>query len=182
MLLCVALTVLRQFAGHLFAHRPSLVSVAIAVAKASALNILQSECTRYGFCSVDLLLRVMKLGSVVTSGSLVLKLLHLSDFKTGDINFYMAEHAQEDNVLIDFLYICGYTMEQQPCFDEILYTSSSTIRSVKRLVCVVGDRKTEVNIVFVAILDVVYRAVLELHSTLVMNVLAWYGIVCLYPR
>ena len=158
------------------------MSVALDVAGSSALDVLESECARYGFQSADLLLRVMKRAKVVASGSLVLKVLHLSNFETGDIDFYMAQDRGPDNVLIEFLYICGYTLQPQSPFVAGLYASSSIICDVLRLVRREGNLSTSVNVVFVATPDDVFRAVLEFHSTLVMNVISWYGILCLYPR
>ena len=180
--ICAALTVLRQLAGRPSACSSSIMSVALNVAESSAFDVLETECAQYGFRSADLLLRVMKRGKVVASGSLVLKILRLSGFETSDIDFYMAQDRGPDNVLLEFLYICGYTLQTQPSFVSGMYASSSIICDVLRLVRTEGNFATSVNVVFVASPDDVFRAVLEFHSTLVMNIVSWYGILCLYPR
>jgi len=148
-----------------------------AVSRAHA--ALEVLCTLFGFGSPPVLLLVLKATNTILSGSAALLLVHPGLFDAKDLNFYTANEG-DNPTLRYFLESCGY--EAVPAHADVVRTFySDSVRSILAYRRVVGSVSTHVSVVFVYPPTPV-AAVVEFHSTLVMNYLSWYGMVVLYPE
>jgi len=148
-----------------------------AVSRAHA--ALEVLCTLFGFGSPPLLLLVLKSTNTILSGSAALLLIHPGLFHAKDLNFYTAD--DDDNPTLGyFLESCGYEAVPTPA-DVVRTFYSDSVRSILAYRRTVGSVSTHISVVFVYPPTPV-AAVVEFHSTVVMNFLTWYGLVVLYPE
>ena len=127
----------------------------------------------YDFVTRHALHCFMQQNKVIISGSTALLALHSGMLQAKDLDLYVpiANQVAAD----EFLNETGYTIVGHgPDHSAREYENGWAIRV---------DRYAKGG----KMIDVVYtkgspvRAVAEFHSTLVMNYIAWYGLVCLYP-
>ena len=116
---------------------------------------------------------ILKQSDAVISGLAALLLLHPSHFLPNDIDFYVMLSGY--HLLMTYLQHCGYQVNH---YDTSSYpTSYCRIHSIQVLCN--SDSSHSVNVIVCEgphILSMISR----FHSTLVMNYISPYGIVCLY--
>jgi hypothetical protein len=112
-------------------------------------------------------------GSVI-SGSAALAVSQAGEFVPQDLDIYVT--LANLTVLIVFLNEQGYSIQLPPVtMTRSSYNKSTVALSFK------NDAGEKIN--FIATTDQhVVHAITQFHSTCVMNYIAYYGIVCLYPE
>ena len=117
---------------------------------------------------------ILKQSDAVISGSAALLLLHPGRFLPNDIDFYVMLSGY--HLLMTYLQHCGYQVDH---YDTSSYpTSYRRIRSIQVLRN--NDSSRSVNVI-VCEGPHVLSTISRFHSTLVMNYISPYGVVCLYP-
>lgn len=136
-------------------------------------------------CQLQLILKYFRLGSLedlrdamkqsgaIISGSTALLLLHPGRFLPNDIDFYVMPPGYR--VLLAYLQRCGYKIER--CHTS-LYPSLRQIRSVHFLH---SEESFQCINIIVCEGSHALSTISHFHSTLVMNYISHYGVVCLYP-
>jgi len=110
----------------------------------------------------------------IISGSAALALLHHQVFSPHDLDFYVLQDGYVS--LLEFVQHHGYRTEAN-C--GIPVACEKDAAPVQRLVHL--QSKKEIKIVTILAQHVV-QGITNFHSSLVMNYIAWYGIVSLYPE
>ncbi|KAF9541143.1 hypothetical protein CPC08DRAFT_770665 [Agrocybe pediades] len=156
------------------------LAVATGVLGASALEYLNGEALRFGFRSATVLLKILKATCSLISGSMALAAIHPRTFSPHDIDFYVSE--RDVSTLQCFLLLFGYlevptrTPEYLPPTPRVIKTVFTYARYDDS-----GEITTTVNIICHYRRYHPLECVVGFHSTLVMNVIAWHGVICLYP-
>jgi len=118
--------------------------------------------------------RMMVDTGAVLSGSAALALLHPDDFVPNDLDFYVVAHGFA-GVLV-FIQNHGYKIRENLFSDG--YGGNPSLIIVK---LVHPSSQKTIN-VMTGLQDHVVCMIASSHSTLVMNYVAWYGLVSLYPE
>jgi len=116
----------------------------------------------------------MAQSGAILSGSAALVLLHPGSFSPRDLDFYVLPRGY--SLFLSFVLDQGYVVE--PDRDLSLAYERDALLVLK---LVHTDSGKELNVVTVLAGHVVH-GITGFHSTLVMNYVAWYGVVSLYPR
>jgi len=144
----------------------------ITNAQADLLGTMNAIVHHYHFGTRHALHCFMQQNGAIILGLTALLALHSGTLQPRDLDLYVPitnEEAAEE-----FLEESGYSICHEPNHSASEYENTSAIR-ISRYAN--GGRR----------IDVVYtrgspiQAVAEFHSMLVMNYIAWYGLVCLYP-
>jgi hypothetical protein len=125
----------------------------------------------FGFHSSEDLRAEMTSTGAIISGSAALSLIHPRCFCPNDLDFYVLPRGYAS--LLAFVQLSGYAVNAK----RDLCRERDTAVAIN---LVHPDSEQEINIVAVLEEHVVH-AVAKFHSTLVMNYVAWYGLVSLYP-
>jgi len=146
----------------------------------SAYIALGCILAHFGLGPASMVLYLLDGTSTIIAGSVALAVLHPDLFELNDIDFYTSDD-DENLPLLRFFQCCGYEVVPVSDFDDMEggYFSPS-VTSIVKFRRNVGNISTYINVMFVG-LDSPIRAVVESHSTVVMNYVAWYGVVSLYP-
>ncbi|KAF9553070.1 hypothetical protein CPC08DRAFT_728169 [Agrocybe pediades] len=165
---------------------PSVLSssaLSVVVEHTASLEFLNGQAVRFGFRSSSFLLNALQESSSIISGSLALAVMHPGAFIPGDMDLYVAH--RDKAAILAILQSIGYKHIENSSPPYYAFgPSSSVLESVltfERCVDAVTPITT-VNVVCVRDGYHVLRAVVGFHSTLVMNFISWYGLVCLYPH
>ena len=137
-----------------------------------AMNTVFIILNSFGFKEPRELLDVMRETNTYISGSVALLALHPNTFIPNDIDFYVSSDSGQR--FVDYINILGFS-EIPPLLSR--YTNESVGKSLKFRHISISHN---VNIIFSST-SCALQPLVEFHSTLIMNFIAWYGIVCLYP-
>lgn len=126
---------------------------------------------------------MMALTNTVISGSWALLAIFPDSFIPGDLDFYTAK-SQSNNygLFIPFLESRGYRIvsfadaNYGPGPEPENFPENTEIEFIFKL----SNGTTFINVVFSQSQSGL-QPIFEFHSTVVMNYIAWYGVVCLYP-
>ena len=129
------------------------------------------KCFQLG--SLEDLQDTMKQSGAIISGSTALLLLHPGRFLPNDIDFYVMPPGY--HVLLVYLQRCGYQIERHHTSH---YPSLRQIRSVHFLH---SEESFQCINIIVCEGPHALSTISHFHSTLVMNYISYYGVVCLYP-
>ncbi|KAF9549487.1 hypothetical protein CPC08DRAFT_729341 [Agrocybe pediades] len=147
----------------------------------SALVFLEAEAIRFGFPSAAVLLGILATTNSFISGSLALAAIHPNTFSPHDIDFYVSE--RNEAMLVACLQVFGYHEIPTPVPDYLPPKPSIIMHVSTYARHVVPDATpTTINIICRNSRFHCLNSITGFHSTLVMNMITWYGIVCLYPK
>jgi hypothetical protein len=128
---------------------------------------------------------MMKETSTVISGSWALLPLFPNAFVPRDLDFYTStfRHRRSSNPVITFLIFHGYHIVSMADANYIfgLRRDSTGIAFVLKLSKQVNREFRSINVI-ISQTESELQPIFRFHSTVVMNYIAWYGFVCLYPR
>lgn len=117
---------------------------------------------------------VMLTTGAVISGSVALAVLQAGEFVPQDLNIYVT--STNLAVLLIFLNEQGYTVQMpKPTTTSDGYNRSTVTLTLK------NDAGERIDLI-ATIEQHVIHTITQFHSTCVMNYIAYYGIVCLYPE
>jgi len=131
----------------------------------------------FHFTSTSLLRAKMRETRAILSGSAVLAMLHPDLFQPNDLDFYIPPHGFPSFLL--FVEDHGYRIDGNLSSDGH-YDQQRLRLVVTKLVHQVSHKT--INVITTTYHWHVIYCVVSFHSTLVMNYVAWYGIVSLYPE
>ncbi|KAF8180863.1 hypothetical protein BJ912DRAFT_854980 [Pholiota molesta] len=125
----------------------------------------------------------MDLTDTLVSGSWALYVLHPGMFTPGDLDLYISKCDRRVNMLMRFLESRHYVVESVADAYYIDYVDpvANDIHRILRLSQETRPHAPTINVVISRSASSI-RPIFSFHSTIVMNFLAWYGLVCLYPR
>ena len=126
--------------------------------------------------SISLLRAKMRETCAILSGSAVLVMLHPNPFQPNDLDFYILPHGFPSFLL--FMEDHGYKINGNLLSDGF-YDQQCLRLIVTKLVHQASHKI--INVITTTHWHVIY-CIVSFHSTLVMNYIAWYGIVSLYPQ
>ncbi|KAF4618116.1 hypothetical protein D9613_012688 [Agrocybe pediades] len=166
-------------------ERTKFQSFARKKATEAGFNTLASILDEFGLgSSPSIFLHAMKLTSTIISGSIALAVLHPGMFRHGDMDLYTTS-TPHSHLLCDILLSFGYTALESVSLPQSIYSTKS-IGCVRRYQMRSGSQHHFINVFHVNSIDQCHptpiSGVFEFISTLAMNYIAHYGIVCLYPR
>lgn len=139
-------------------------------ARYGILTTLRDIVNRFGLSSVLSLWLTMENTCSVISGLYALLAIFPGVFEPNDLDFYVP--ASNLDILLSYIQQNGYTLAASPA--EYRYMSPSVL-GVHRLVC----GALAIDVVSMQGPDPL-KAVVEFHSTLLMNAISSSGLVCLY--
>ena len=135
---------------------------------------MYSLLSPFHFTSVMSLRELMVNTGTVISGSFALAILHPQQFDPNDIDFYVLP--------LGFGAVLKYVAQHGYIIDPYEHGTSKYVRQhivVVRLIHPISQKSINVITGFK---DHVVEIITQFHSTLVMNYLAWFGLVVLYPE
>jgi len=135
-------------------------------------TVLHDIIAQFGLPSVLSFRLIMESTGCVVSGSYALLALHPGAFKPEDLDLYVPSDGFD--TLVGYLQQNGYTLDASPTDYQYL---SPSILNVRRLVR--RDTHTAIDVVSIQGHDPL-KAVVEFHSTLLMNAITSSGAICLY--
>ena len=130
--------------------------------------------TRFQLGNPKVLRAVLRQSNAVISGSTALLLLHPGRFLPNDVDFYVMQSGY--HILMAYLQDCGYEIDLY--HDSYYPTSLRQIRAIQ--VFRSNSSSQHINVIICEgphVLSTISR----FHSTLVMNYVSHYGVICLYP-
>lgn len=133
----------------------------------------------FGFTSPRDVLAIMKSTKTYISGSVALLSLHPDTFAPNDIDFYVS--SQGGQQFVEYVISLGFY--QMP-FTSSTYNTGcidKSIRFQKPSIPHTLSSPHTINIIF-SRTSCALQPIMEFHSTLLMNFIAWYGVVSLYPE
>jgi len=141
-------------------------------ARCGILTTLRDIVDRYGLPSVLSLRLAMENTGCVISGSYALLAIFPGTFEPNDVDFYVPSSNRD--IFIGYLQQNGYAL---PAYPTDYQDTSPSVVGVHRLIR--GNSPRTIDVVSVRGPDPL-RAVVEFHSTLLMNAILSSGVVCLY--
>jgi hypothetical protein len=146
-------------------------------------NVLSEIATTYDLGTGPELRELMKTTHAVISGSWALYALFPQAFRPGDLDFYVSKTRRtRANLLTYVLYLKGY---KAVAYGDTTYLdiddNDSAIFIVLKYAKPAGPASKCINIVISRARSEI-DPIFHFHSTLVMNYIAPYGLVCLYPE
>lgn len=135
----------------------------------------------YNLGTVNQLREVMAHTNTVVSGSWALLAIFPNSFQPNDLDLYTS--GSQDiytNPLMEFLGRHGYYVITSMDTNYFQFTTGT--RNTIRYIFKLGkpDHTATINVIVSRTLSELHP-IFEFHSTIVMNFIAWYGFVCLYP-
>jgi hypothetical protein len=126
----------------------------------------------------------MKMTHTIISGSWVLYVIFPGTFTPGDLDLYTAgQDIRRVNLLIRFLISRGYqivSVADEIYMDGFDAEAADIDRIIKLSTPHSNGTRNNINVITTRSENEI-RPIFHFHSTLVMNFIAWYGMVCLYP-
>lgn len=124
--------------------------------------------------------------NTVISGSWALLAIFPDSFTANDLDLYTTGSPNiEKNELLSFLSSHGYCVVTSMDSDYFMSTpfannNSTAIQCIYKLARLTTEQHPTINVI-VSKTASELQPIFEFHSTIVMNFIAWYGLVCLYP-
>ncbi|KAF9563138.1 hypothetical protein CPC08DRAFT_761079 [Agrocybe pediades] len=162
---------------------PKLHSLLLKKASIHADFVLEQVADRFGMLSASVVRYVLQETNTIIGGSTPLLALHPSlDFPLQNVDLYTPwlPRGQQDWALCGFVESCGYELVDAPEEDEEIPYVQPSVVGVQHYMKHAAAGVLSVHIFYVRGLSPI-AAVVESHSTLIMNYIAWYGVVSLYP-